>query len=144
MIRTTLVLALLLAVPAAHAAFLEDSEDEGNGYVGPRNDEVDLLGVSEQPRVNSRYPFAALVTNNSGLYLDRLSLECTVTDAEGIRLFKDLTFKSSPYLNTALGKTRLGIPPGKTIEVGLYTSNTRWSAGGYEYDCQVFGVSGSQ
>ncbi len=143
MIRS-LVFVLSLAVPVAQAGFLEDPEVDENEYAGLEEKEIDLVGVREMPRVNSRYPFAALVTNNSGLYLDRLSLECTVTDSDGVRLFKDLTFKSSPFLNTALGKTRLGIPSGKTMEVGLYTSNTRWSAGGHQYDCRIYGVSGSK
>lgn len=118
--------------------------DRQPDHAGPRKDEVILHKLSESPRVNSDYPLSASIENRSRFYLDRLAITCVLNDSRGHRAFKRIIFKSETVLNAVfLGSGRLGIPPGRMADVGLYTADNHWRPSGYTYDCAVYQVSGS-
>jgi hypothetical protein len=144
-------LAIILIL--ATTAVLADEENvmEPRRYVGPEQSDVQLLAVKETPPYGSDRPLEAKVTNNSKYYLDRVAIECNIFDDTGRRIFKDIVFKTSPTFTVKSGtllpyfeSQHMGIPPGATTEVGLYSDDTRWSRGfgKYKYDCHIYGVAG--
>jgi len=136
---------LLIIATNSYGDALESPQDGSTNYVGPREDEVILQKVFESPRYNSSHPLSARIKNSSRFYLDRLAIECTLSDSKGIRLFRRIVFKSNTILNTAiLGSDKLGIPPGATSDVGLYTTNNEWRPGDHTYNCVIYGVNGSE
>ncbi|GEM_PF-3859839 len=139
----SLLLSLALCATGALAGF-PDEDLQNHQYTGPEKDDIQLLEVRETPPMGSQRPLVAKVTNHSKFFLDRLAIQCTLYDQQGYRLFKDLVFQSSPLLG--FGNRKLGMPPGATGEVGLYTTDYRWTKGDgkYRYDCQVYGVRGSE
>jgi len=144
-----IVLALLLSLPGWVAADLLDDDVGGYRAEGPTKSQIELLAVQETSPYGSERPLSVTVKNHSEFYLDRVAIQCTITDQRGFRVFKDIVFKSKPMLTVRLymppiRTPQLGIPPGAVAEVGLYTNDTRWSRGdgAYRYDCQLYGVSG--
>lgn len=142
-----LVMLLILITPPVLARHPDEIQDER--YVGPEQKEIELLGVRETTPYGSDRPLVAKVKNNSKYYLDRVAVECTITDERGFRIFKDIVFKSSPVFSIKsqwppITSQELGIPPGATTEVGMYSEDTRWSRGfgKYTYDCHMYGVAG--
>lgn len=142
-------LALLLFFPAWAAADLLDDDVEGYRVQGPTMSQIELLGVQETSPYGSDRPLSVKVKNRSEFYLDRVAIQCTVTDQQGFRAFKDIVFKSKPMLTIRLyvppiRTPEMGIPPGAVADVGLYTDDTRWSRsdGAYHYDCRLYGVGG--
>ena len=147
---TRTALALVLIAPPVLAQFPDEVAEEGR-YVGPTEGDIELLAVRETSPYGSKRPLVAEIKNNSHYYLDRLAIQCTITNDRGFRLFKDLVFKSSPIFSVNIGfppiKTpEMGIPPGSVAEVGLYTTDNRWTRGhgAYVYDCRVYGVGGQE
>jgi hypothetical protein len=137
----------LIATPV-FSQFPDEAAEQGR-YVGPVKADIELLAVRETSPFGSRRPLVAEIKNNSEYYLDRLAIQCTITDDRGFRLFRDLVFKSSPSFSVHIEfppiKTpEMGVPPGAATEVGLYTTDNRWTRGhgAYVYDCDVYGVAG--
>ena len=144
-------LALLLLLPGWVAADFLDEDAEWNEPRGPAKSEIQLVEVKETSPYGSERPLSVKVKNNSDVYLDRVAIECTITDRRGFRVFKDLVFKSGPIFSVriALPPVRtpeIGIPPGRVTEVGLYTDDHRWTRGdgAYRYDCEIYGVGGRE
>ncbi len=145
-------LLILMLLPACGLTdYLEYEEGNDHEYVGPTVEEIELLGVSETSPSGSAQPLSARVRNNADAYLDRLAIQCTVTDQRGFRVFKDIVFRSGPLFSIRIAwppisTPELGIPPGAVTEVGLYTKDNRWTRGhgDYRYDCRVHGVSGRE
>ena len=141
---------LMLASGLAMAEY-PDVEPDDTEYVGPDPKDVALLSVKETSPYGSDRPLSARIKNNSDLYLDRVSIKCTITDARGYRKFKKIVFKTKPMLSVKFAfppivTPEMGIPPGAEAEIGLYTDDNRWIRGNgdYQYDCQVYGVSGRE
>jgi hypothetical protein len=139
------ILLLALFTPAALAQFPDEDLQEKR-YVGPTESEVELLSVRETSPFGSKRPLVAEVRNNSDYYLDRVAIQCTLTDERGFRAFKDIVFKSSPLVSfkiefPPITTQEMGIPPGEVAEVGLYTTDNRWTRGHgkYTYDCRLYG-----
>ena len=144
--RSLLILAL--ATPAAFAQFPDEDLQE-NRYVSPTKNEIELLSVRETSPYGSKRPLEAKVRNNSRQYLDRVVIQCTITDKRGFRVFNDIVFKSSPLFSVKIQfppitTQEIGIPPGSVAAVGLYTTDNRWTRGHgeYTYDCHLYGVGG--
>jgi hypothetical protein len=144
-------LTLLLLWPALVNADYFNVEGGGDGFVGPALDEIELISIEETSVYGSERPLSVKVRNNSDLYLDRVAIECTITDWRGHRAFKDIVFKSKPIFSIDFAiwpiKTpEMGIPPGATADVGLYTDDNRWmrGRGSYKYDCDIHGVAGRE
>lgn len=144
------LLFLALASPAAFAQFPHDDEEE-HQYVSPTKSEIELLEVRETSPYGSKHPLAAKVRNDSQQYLDRVAIECNITDQRGFRVFKDIVFKSSPLFSVTIAFPPVttqasGIPPGAVADVELYTDDNRWTRGDgqYNYDCSLYGVGGKR
>jgi hypothetical protein len=147
-----LVITLMLAAPVA-LAVQDPDEMVQHQHKGPSQDEVELIEVREAPLYGADNPLVAKIKNKSAYYLDRVAIECEITDSRsGFRVFKDIVFKSNstftiktkwPIIDTP----ELGIPPNAVTDVGLYTEDTHWSRGGagkYRYNCSLYGVSGKE
>lgn len=144
-------LAIALALVSSAALAEHPGDQQENRYTSPTVDEVELLSVEETPPVESDRPLQVRVQNNSSYYLDRVAIECDITDAKGFRAFKDIVFKSSPVFSIKpqwppITTQQIGIPPGATATVGLYTEDQRWTKGlgNYAYDCHVYGTGGQE
>ena len=144
-------LAILMLFSAYAMADYPDVEPDDTQYVGPDPKDVELIAVKESSPYGSDRPLVATIKNNSALYLDRVSIRCTITDARGHRVFKKIVFKSNPMFSVKIefppiSTPELGIPPGAVTEVGLYSDDNRWfrANGDYRYDCQIYGVSGQE
>jgi len=142
-------LALLLLLPACAAADFLNEEDDGYEYRGPTKSEIELIEVQETSPYGSEGPLSVQVKNNSDFFLDRVAIQCTISDQRGFRVFKDMVFRSGPIFSVRIDfppfwTPEMGIPPGAVSEVGLYTDDNRWTRGNgaYRYDCQMYGVSG--
>jgi hypothetical protein len=144
-----LAIAALLTTTAAQADITED-QLEDDRFVGPTEDQVELLEVRESALVGASGPFTVKVRNHSEYYLDRVSVRCEVTDQRGFRVFEEIVFKSASLFAIRLQlppitTPEMGIPPGAVAEIALDTSNRRWMRGygQYRYDCEIYGVSGN-
>lgn len=146
------ILAVLMLLPGLAAAeYKSVQETQQNEYVGPTKDEVALLEVSETPPVGEDRPLSVKVKNNSQYYLDRVAVECDITDDKGYRAFKDIVFKSKPMFSVRMAwppisTPEMGIPPGTVADIGVYTDDNRWMRGfgKFSYDCKMYGVSGRE
>jgi hypothetical protein len=143
-----LLLTCLLVPLAAHADVL-DPEMRDNDYHGPSSDDIELLSVKESAPVGTAAPFSAKIRNGSAYYLDRLSIACSVTDENGYRAFRKIVFRSAPIMSIdfdfpPITTPEIGVPPGAVTAIPLYTTDNRWTRGNgrYQYDCEVYGVSG--
>jgi hypothetical protein len=142
-------LILLLMSGFASADHLSVEGDQGADYEGPERQEIEIISVTETPPVGSDHPLAVKVRNNSSSYLDRVAIECTITDDRGHRVFEKITFRSAPLFSVGIEWppiliAEMGIPPGAEAEIGLYTDNKRWmrGEGAYRYDCHMDSVGG--
>lgn len=143
--------AIMMLFSGLAIADYPDVEPDSSQYVGPHPKDVELISVEETSPYGSDRPLSITIRNHSELYLDRVSIKCTITDARGHRAFKKVVFKSNPILSPRIAfppisTPELGIPPGARAEVGLYTDDNRWfrGHGDYRYDCQIYGVSGRE
>jgi hypothetical protein len=143
-------LALLLLLPGWAAADLLDDDAGGYRTEGPTMSQIELRKVQEASPYESEGPLSITVQNHSEYYLDRVAIECTITDRRGFRVFEDIVFKSGPLFTIGLylppiRRPAMGIPPGAVADIELYTDDTRWSRGqgAYQYECQLYGVGGS-
>jgi hypothetical protein len=143
---------VLILTIAAPLAFAQPPHDEpAKHYIGPTMEEIEILEVTETPPVDSSHPLMVKVVNHSAYYLDRVAIECNITNQKGFRVFKDMVFKSAPVFSLKIAfppvKTpEMGIPPGATADIGLYTTDNRWTRGfgEYSYDCHIYGVGGNE
>ena len=142
--------ALILVCPSVWAD-LSSYESEDTGYVGPARADVELLEVYESRLSGAKAPLTVRIKNHSDYYVDRIAVDCEVTDTRGFRVFESLVFKSAPSFSIRLQfppitTPEMGIPPGAAAEVELYTSDNRWTRGHgeYTYDCETYGVSGGE
>lgn len=140
-------LIFLVGLPVlAMGGVLDEDEDlqAKTSYKG----QIELLEVRETSPYGSDNPLQIKVANKSTRYLDRISIQCTIYDKYGSRLFKDIVFQSQPKRSLDFSfpfiKTHgMGIPPGAIALVDLYTENNRWMRGNgkYIYDCVIKDVS---
>jgi hypothetical protein len=142
-------LAILLTLTTSSVLAQHPDEMMERKYVGPEQKDIELIEVRETPPYGSDRPLVAKVSNNSKYYLDRVAIQCNITDERGFRIYKDIVFKSSPVFSIKsqwppITSQELGIPPGTVTDVGLYSTDTRWSRGfgKYKYDCHMYGVAG--
>ena len=73
-----------------------DEMMEQPSKVGPELGDVALTEVKETSPYGSEHPLAATIKNNSEYYLDRVAIECNITDDRNVRVFKDIVFQSNP------------------------------------------------
>jgi hypothetical protein len=145
-------LALIFAALAPAVALAQPPHDEPEGrYIGPVKEDVEILEVTETPPVGSSHSLQVKVKNNSKYYLDRVAIQCNVTNKQGFRVFKDMVFKSAPTFSIKIAfppitTPEIGIPSGAVADIGLYTTDNRWfrGFGEYSYDCWMYGVAGSE
>jgi hypothetical protein len=145
-------LILLMLLPTWGIADYLAVEDGGDdAFVGPTKEAIELIAVNETPPYGSSHPLSARIRNNASAYLDRLSIDCTISDDRGFRVFKGIVFKSAPAFSIRLALPPIstpeqGIPPGAVAEVGLYTKDNRWirGEGSYRYDCRIYSVGGRE
>ena len=143
-------LPLFLLLPTlAVADYLAVETDQDDGFVGPTTADVELMAVDETSPYGSSHPLSARVRNNSEFYLDRVAIDCTLTDERGFRVFRDIRFRSGPAFSVRIALPPIsmpeqGVPPGGEAEFGLYTKDNRWirGEGRYRYDCDISAVAG--